>query len=86
MDTRVEQILVETERHRITGSLRLPADGYRSRMSDFLNSQEREFIALTDVTIESSDGSGSPIQREFAAVSTRHIIFATSFGEVPAAL
>ena len=39
---------METARHRITGILTLPSDGYRSRLSDFLNASERDFISLTD--------------------------------------
>ena len=46
MQHRSERVLIETERYRIYGVLTLPRDGYRSRMSDFLNSGEREFISL----------------------------------------
>ena len=41
-----------TRRHRIAGTLTLAAEGYRSRVSDVLNSTERDFISLTDVTVE----------------------------------
>ena len=47
MEQRSERIIVETDRHRITGDLALPADGYRSRLTDYLNASEREFIALS---------------------------------------
>ena len=40
--------MVETDRYRITGALRLPRDGYRSRLTDYLNSAKRAFVALTD--------------------------------------
>lgn len=33
--------------------LRLPADGYRSRLPDYLNASERGFLALTDVEVAS---------------------------------
>ena len=49
--------MLETERYRISGLLRLPRDGYRSRLTDFLNAAERDFIALTDVELEPLTGS-----------------------------
>ncbi len=65
--TGTSAIIVETGRHRITGLLRLPADGYRSRLTDYLNASERVFLALTDVEVtsldgphESSNGTSSP--------------------------
>jgi hypothetical protein len=57
MEQRDERIIVETDRHRIRGVLRLPTDGYRSRLTDYLNSSEREFLALTDVEVTTLDGT-----------------------------
>jgi hypothetical protein len=71
---RKERIELETSRHRMTGSVTLSQNGFRSRVSDLLNATEREFIALTDVTLEPLDG-GETIQREFVAVSRQHIVF-----------
>jgi len=51
VEHRDERIVVETDRYRITGMLRLPRDGYRSRLTDYLNSSERAFLALTDVEV-----------------------------------
>ncbi len=34
---RIERVVLETEHHRITGDLHLPREGYRSRLSDYLN-------------------------------------------------
>jgi hypothetical protein len=73
---RSERVLVETDRYRIIGSLTLPRDGYRSRMSDFLNSSDRDFISLTDVVMEAVGGDGSTSRHEFIAVARRHIVFA----------
>ncbi len=56
MEQRDERVVVETDRHRITGFLRLPADGYRSRLTDYLNAAERLFLALTDVEVTILDG------------------------------
>jgi hypothetical protein len=45
---RSERVLLETSRYRISGLVTLPRDGYRSRVSDFLNSSARDFISLTE--------------------------------------
>jgi hypothetical protein len=73
---RSQRVLVETDRYRIFGSLTLPREGYRSRMSDFLNSSDRDFISLTDVVMEAVGGDGSTSRHEYIAVARRHIVFA----------
>jgi len=73
---RQERIQLETSRHRMTGYVTLSRNGFRSRVSDLLNASEREFIALTEVTVESLDG-GETTQRDFVAVSRQHIVFVT---------
>jgi hypothetical protein len=84
MEQRDERIIVETDRHRITGSLRLPTDGYRSRLTDYLNSSEREFLALTDVELTTLDGTAQVQQRDFIALSLRHIVLAMPAEDDPA--
>ncbi len=74
MEHRDERIVVETQRHRITGVLRLPRDGYRSRLTDYLNASERDFLALTDVEIEALDGEGPLERRDFVALSLGHVV------------
>jgi hypothetical protein len=76
MEQRDERIVVETDRHRITGSLRLPTDGYRSRLTDYLNSAERHFVALTDVELTNLQGTPRVERRDFIALSLRHIVLA----------
>ena len=76
MQHRHERVYVETSRHRITGVLTLPADGYRSRLSDFLNGSERDFVSLTDAVVELIGREGPGTQHDFLAVSRRHIVFA----------
>ena len=44
VEHRDERIVVETSNYRITGMLRLPRDGYRSRLTDYLNAAERTFL------------------------------------------
>ena len=77
---RKERIELETSRHRITGSITLSQNGFRSRVSDLLNASEREFLALTDATLEPLDG-GEAITRDFVAVSRQHIVFVAPLNE-----
>ena len=67
---------METNRHRITGVLRLPRDGYRSRLTDYLNASERTFLPLTNVEIVSLDGSREVERRAFIALSINQIVLA----------
>jgi hypothetical protein len=81
VEHRDERIIVETDRHRIIGSLRLPADGYRSRLTDYLNASERVFLALTDVEVTALHGGAHVERREFVALSVRHIVLAMPAAE-----
>ncbi len=76
METRSERIVLETSRHRISGELTLPREGYRSRLSDYLNRSELSFIPLADVEIGPLAPNGDPesmIYRDFVAVAVRDI-------------
>jgi hypothetical protein len=75
MEHRDERIVVETSRYRVTGVLRLPKDGYRSRLTDYLNAAERNFLPLTDVEIEQLD-RGNVERRAFVALSLSQIVMA----------
>ncbi len=76
LETRDETIVVETGRYRITGTLMLPRDGYRSRLTDYLNASERSFIPLTNVEIAPVDGPGDVKRRAFIAVALSQIVLA----------
>lgn len=76
MEQREQRIVVETDRYRITGVLSMPRDGYRSRLTDYLNASERAFVALTDVELEPLDGEGEPVRRDFLALSLSHVVLA----------
>jgi hypothetical protein len=71
---RQERVRIETERHRIEGSLTLARDGYRSRVSDVLNAVERDFITLTDVTVAPLEGGPVELHR-YLTLARRHIVF-----------
>jgi Family of unknown function (DUF6812) len=84
MEHRQERIRLETPRHRIEGLLTLARDGYRSRVSDVLNASERDFLTLTEVSVEPLDGG--PVEAHpFLAVARRHIVFAVATPEEPEA-
>ena len=72
METRVERVVLETEQQRITGDLTLPREGYRSRLSDFLNRGDLDFIPLVNVEIQSLNG-GQAEERPFIAVARTHV-------------
>jgi hypothetical protein len=82
MEQREERVVVETQRYRLTGTVRLSAEGFRSRLTDHLNAGEHEFIALTDVEIvplDGAPGADRPAARHaYVALGRRHIVFATS--------
>lgn len=82
MQHRHERISIETTRHRIVGTATLSADGYRSRLSDLLNAPERDFIALSDATVQELDGDRNLATHDFIAVHRHHVVFAVSLGEV----
>lgn len=76
VDQHPTRILAETDRYRITGMVFLPPDGYRSRLSDYLNTPEHEFLALTDVQLTPLNNSAPAEEHKFLALSLRHIVFA----------
>jgi hypothetical protein len=86
---RYERISIDTTRHRIVGVATLASDGYRSRLSDLLNAPEREFLALTDATVQLLDrdddddaAAAAAAHFDFIAVHRQHIVFAVPLGEV----
>jgi hypothetical protein len=76
MEHRDERIVVETDRYRITGLLSMPRDGYRSRLTDYLNADGRAFLALTDVTMGPIGAEGPFTHSPFIAVAVNHIVIA----------
>ena len=73
MDLREEQVVLETDRYRIVGTLTLPREGYRSRLSDYVNQRDREFFAVSDATITSLDDTESTRRAAFIMVARRHV-------------
>jgi hypothetical protein len=79
-ETRRERIVLETERHRIVGDVTLPAEGYRSRLSDLLNREGLNFVPLANAIITGINGSKEVTEMRFLAVARDHIQIAYEEG------
>ena len=73
LDLREEQVVLETDRYRITGALTLPREGYRSRLSDYVNQRDREFLTLSDAKVELLDGSSQARTEAFLMIGRSHV-------------
>ena len=49
---------METDRYRVEGRLTLPREGYRSRLSDYVNRRDHDFFTIVDAELRAIDGSG----------------------------
>jgi hypothetical protein len=77
MHVRRQRVRIETERHVVEGTLQLPHEGYRSRMTDFLNAHEQDFVPVTDAEVTWLDASRGSQHLAYVAVSTRHVVLVT---------
>ena len=73
MDLRLEQIVLETDRWRIEGQLTLPREGYRSRLSDYVNQRDREFFSIQDAILTALDEPREVREMQFVMVARSHI-------------
>src|SRR5437763_9801548 len=73
LDLREEQVVLETDRYRISGTLMLPREGYRSRLSDYVNQRDREVFTLSDATVVALDAPDDTRQASFLMVGRMHI-------------
>jgi len=73
MDFRQEDVVVETDRYRIAGRLTLPREGYRSRLSDFVNRRDQEFFTIQNADLIALDGSGRDWKAPVLMLARRHI-------------
>ena len=81
MDLRHEAIVLETDRYRIEGKLTLPREGYRSRLSDYVNQRDREFFAINEATLTALDAPDQVRSTAFLMVARRHVRMVTLAGE-----
>jgi hypothetical protein len=68
------RVRLETEHHLIEGTLQLPSEGYRSRLTDYLASHDSDFLPVTDASVGHRDGSRGTERHEYLAVSVRHVV------------
>jgi hypothetical protein len=73
LDLREEQVVLETDRYRISGTLTLPREGYRSRLSDYVNQRDREFFTLSDATVMALDSPEDRRLASFLMVGRSHV-------------
>ena len=64
---------METDRYRIEGSLTLPREGHRSRLSDHINRREQEFFTIQDASLTPLDGSGGDWATPVLMLARSHI-------------
>jgi hypothetical protein len=81
VDLRHEAIVLETDRYRIEGKLTLPREGYRSRLSDYVNQRDREFFAINEVTLTALDAPDQVRSASFVMVARRHVRMVTLAAE-----
>lgn len=74
MQFRRERVRIETASHEIEGTLQLPHEGFRSRLTDFLNSQRDDFLPLTDAEVTWLDGTRPPERHDYLALAARHVV------------
>jgi hypothetical protein len=72
-ELRHERVVVETDRYRVEGDITLPQEGYRSRLSDYLNRQDQEFLFLVNAELIALDGSGRDWNSPVLMLARRHI-------------
>jgi hypothetical protein len=82
MQSRHERVRIETARHEIEGTLQLPHEGFRSRLTDYLNTQSDAFLPLTDVDVAYLDGSREPEHHDYLALATRPVVLVIELSPV----
>ena len=83
MQFRHERVRIETARHEIEATLQLPQEGFRSRLTDFLNAAGEDFLALTDAQVTWLDGSRAPEHHEYLAISTGQVVLVLEVSSAP---
>jgi len=73
VDQRREHVVVETDRYRVEGSVTLPKEGYRSRLSDHINRRDQEFFTVQDAKLRRLDGSEGEWSAPVVMLARRHI-------------
>jgi len=83
VDHRRERVVVETDRYRVEGEITLPAEGFRSRLSDHVNRRDQEFFTVVDAELTALDGSGRNWRAPVLMLARRHVRLLVPAGEQP---
>ncbi len=83
MQFRRERVRIETARHEIEATVQLPQEGFRSRLTDFLNASGEDFLALTDAEVTWLDGSRAPEHHAYLALASRHVVLVVELSPAP---
>jgi len=74
VDRPTERVLIETPRYRIEGKVMLaPGEGYRSRLSDYVNDREREFLIVLDAKLARLDDPDNTSETEVVMLQKSRI-------------
>ena len=68
------RVRLETDRHVVVGTLQLPNEGYRSRMTDFLNAHDSDFLPVTEAQLTWIGTDRPAEEHDYVAVSVRQIV------------
>ena len=80
---RQEKVVVETDRYRVEGMLTLPSEGYRSRLSDYVNRRDHDFFTIVNAELKALDGSGRDWQAPVLMLARGHIRLIVPVEESP---
>jgi len=70
--TQTERIVIETDRYRIEGDIKLLQNNYHDSLSAYLNNED-EFFFLENVELVSLDGSGRDWSVPVLVLAKQHI-------------
>jgi hypothetical protein len=82
MHDRLLRVRLETERHVVEGTLQLPTEGYRSRLTDFLGAHDADFLAVTDAELAWRGAERPAEQHAYLAVSVRHVVLVVELDDL----
>jgi hypothetical protein len=78
---KLERVLLETSRYRVKGTIMLPPEGYKSRLSDHLNESGREFLVILDATLTPFDDPEAAFEAQVIMVQRAKVDIIFPMGE-----
>ena len=83
MQSRHARVRIETARHEIEATLQLPHEGFRSRLTDYLNTRSEAFRPMTDAEVTYLDGAREPERHEYLALASRQVVLVIELAPTP---